>query len=731
MSNRDLLNIIRECARLLDQDYNSYDLNDIDITTRKYDSDEALEFKRDLIEAGNKVRVIFLDNNLDYGKFQNFLLDVEIPIVVFRKTKEDGLVPAIIYKDKKRHFKIIESRNDEVKEEFFDTKDANELVTSELGEVIFMGVFSYKSLVSSDPENGEVSKKFSPLQRLYRLLSEEKKDILYIYIYAVVIGVVSLTLPLGIQATVELVSGGVFFSSIYVLIALVIVGVVITGALQITQITLVEYLQRRVFTKAAFEFAFRVPRIKIEALQQIHAPELMNRFFDILTIQKGLPKLLIDLSAGIIQILFGLLLLSFYHPFFVFFGIFLVGTLFLIFYFTGPKGLDSSIIESKYKYKVAFWLEELARTINSFKLSGNSELPVKKADQNINNYLKNRKQHFNILISQYSWILIFKAAVTGGLLIIGTNLVVNREITLGQFVASEVIIILTLGSVEKIIMYMDVIYDLLTAVDKIAQVTDLPLEKSGGIDFPKMMNKGFEINVKKLSYKYPGKSKPAIHDIDLHINSGEKICICGPGDAGKTTLTSTLSALHQNFEGIITYNGLSIKDLDLVNLRDKIGKNVSQEDLFDGSILENILVGKPSSSPENAVWAIDKVKMNDDINKLENGLNTQIVGGGKNFSTSFVNKLILVRCLAKRPNLLILNDFFDNFSKSDKLDLVSMITKPENKWTLLAVSNDPFVMAACDRIIVLRDGTISSQGTFEDLIKTTELNDLITTKTIE
>ena len=156
-------------------------------------------------------------------------------------------------------------------------------------------------------------------------------------------GLISLTLPLGIQATVSLVSGGVVFSSIYLLIALVIIGVLATGGLQVMQITLVEYLQRRVFTKAAFEFAFRVPRIKAEALLNYYPPELMNRFFDVLTIQKGLPKLLIDLSSGIIQILFGLILLSFYHPFFVFFSLILIGMLSLIFYTTGPKGLQSSI----------------------------------------------------------------------------------------------------------------------------------------------------------------------------------------------------------------------------------------------------------------------------------------------------------------------------------------------------------------------------------------------------
>jgi ABC-type bacteriocin/lantibiotic exporter with double-glycine peptidase domain len=295
----------------------------------------------------------------------------------------------------------------------------------------------------------------------------------------------------------------------------------------------VEHLQRRVFTKASIEFAFRIPRLKMEAILGSYAPELVNRFFDILTIQKGLPKLLIDLSSGLIQIFFGLLLLSLYHPFFVFFSIILVTILVLIFFITGPSGLESSINESKYKYKVAQWLEELARALKSFKLAGNTDLPIKKTDYTVNNYLKYRRKHFSILVTQFSFIILFKAAVTGGLLIMGTILVVNREITLGQFVASEVIIILILNAVEKIIMYMDVVYDLFTAVDKIAQVTDLPLEKVGGIDFPKNNNQsGYAIEVKDLKYKYPNGTEYILNGINLNIKAGEKLCIAGPGGSG-------------------------------------------------------------------------------------------------------------------------------------------------------------------------------------------------------
>ena len=715
MNNKQIIRIIQECSDLLHIELGSEYFGGNEEFTREYLNVELVEFIRDLAESSSNSGMLMLEKHLVESRFKEMMKVQSSPVIVFDKDEE--LCPVIIQK-KRTKYEIIKVRKEETEKWTSDNLDWVNLACTEDLEVIFLTAFDYQSLVS-DLDTSGTSNYISPIKRLYRLLAAEKKDIFYVYVYAALIGLLGLTLPLGIQAAVELISGGVVFSSVYVLIAFIIVGVLAAGALQVFQITIVEYLQRRVFTKAAFEFAFRVPRIQMESVLNMHMPELMNRFFDVLTLQKGLPKLLIDLSTGAIQIVFGLLLLSFYHPFFVFFGIILLTILIAIFYFTGPKGLKSSITESKYKYKVVYWLEEMARTLYSFKLSGNTTLPIKKTDFNVNNYLKNRSTHFKVLISQYSYILLFKAIVTGGLLIIGTMLVVQREITLGQFVASEVIIILILNSVEKLIMYMDVVYDMLTAVDKIAHVTDLPLEPTGGIDIPQSQIKkdGLMVEIKNLSYTYPGKTGPSIKNINLKLLHGERVCISGGSGSGKTTLTNTIAGIHTNYDGIVTFNRYNLRDLDRTYLRDMIGKNVSQEDIFEGTVLENILVGKPFASMENAIRSIEKVGLQDEIYSLPDGFNTSILSAGKGFSTSFVNKMILARCLAKNPALLILNDFFGDFMKHDRLQLIEMLTNPSNNWTLVVVSNDPLVMSAVDRVIYMENGEIIADDSFEKVIK--------------
>lgn len=719
LSNLSIVRLIREIGLTQTHSVDLHQLHQVELNTRTYGVKDIHEFERDLIEAGNPSRILFLKNAIPVDTLEQFLREQVSPVITFLADGE-ALSP-ILWLPERGKIKGLQMESDVRTPIAWNPQLSESQLKNPEGKVICLTSVIYESPVSpTDVEEGNLN----PVRRLFSLLNTERKEILYILFYALLVGLVSLALPLGIQTTVELISGGVFFSSVYLMIFLVIAGVLAGGGLQIIQISMVDYLQRRVFTKAALEFAYRIPRLRMESLSGKYAPELINRFFDVMTVQKGLPKLLIDLSSAAIQILFGLLLISLYHPFFILFGLLLISVLGIIFYITGPRGLKSSMNESKYKYKVVHWLEELARALQSFKLGGSTDLPLRKADHNINGYLKHRTIHFNILLTQFSFIVFFKAAVVGGLLIVGTTLVVSREITLGQLVASEIVIILIINSVEKIIMYMDVVYDLLTAVDKISHVTDLPIERAGGLDLTPKNEKGFALRVHNLSYTFPdGDFK--LENIDLAVEPGERICISGPGGSGKTILTSLLTGLYTNFKGSITLDGYSMRDLDLSHFREKIAKNISAEDLFDGSILENLTVGSARTTPEMVIGALQKVGLTDVINAMPEGLGTHLLSGGKGISDTVIQKLILARCIAKQPKLMVLNDLFIGLPRSEKLKLIQAVTDPSCPWTLIAVSNDPMIMSACDRVVVLDNGRINSIGPFSELMKNEKIKTFI------
>jgi ABC-type bacteriocin/lantibiotic exporter with double-glycine peptidase domain len=248
------------------------------------------------------------------------------------------------------------------------------------------------------------------------------------------------------------------------------------------QLRISENLQQKIFIRSAFEFAYRIPKLKFNEIHNSQTSELANRFFDTISIQKGTSKLLIDFSSAFLQIFFGIILLSLYHSFFILFGIFLAILLYLIFKFSYQSGLDTSLKESKSKYKVANWLLELAKNNFSFKNPNHLEFALEKNNTLVNNYLGYREKHFSIIKRQFSQLLVFKALITSSLLLIGGFLVINQQMNIGQFVAAEIIILLVINSVEKIILGLETFYDVLTSVEKIGQITDLELENNNSAE---------------------------------------------------------------------------------------------------------------------------------------------------------------------------------------------------------------------------------------------------------
>ncbi|OUJ74121.1 ABC transporter transmembrane domain-containing protein [Hymenobacter crusticola] len=318
----------------------------------------------------------------------------------------------------------------------------------------------------------------SPWQRLTRMLDTERRSIRYIIFYAILMGLISLTLPLGTQAVFNLVSTGAVFASTYILIGVVVLGVLLGGFLLIGQMTLVEAIEQRLFAKAAVEFAYRFPRIQPAALDGENPPELVNRFFDILTVQKSLTKILIDLMFAAIQILFGVIVLSFYHPVFIGFGLFTLTMIMLIYLLNYRRALRTSLEESSYKYKTVDWLEQVANALPEYRNSAEQQhRAMQRTDELTADYLHARNDHFRVLKQYFGWSVALRTVLTGGLLIAGTLFVVSRQMTLGQFVAAEVLIVQISNSIEKLVTGVSTVFDILTGVEKLAVVTDLPLDE--------------------------------------------------------------------------------------------------------------------------------------------------------------------------------------------------------------------------------------------------------------
>lgn len=547
---------------------------------------------------------------------------------------------------------------------------------------------------------------YTPVQRFFRLLQPNKDAIRNLYIFAIFNGLIALSLPLGIQAIINLIQGGEVSASWILLVGIVLIGYILNGALQIVQLRITEDLQKDIFTRSAFEFAYRIPRIRMDALQNQYAPELMNRFFDTISIQKGVAKVLLEMTAAALSILFGLILLSFYHPFFIIFSVLIIVLGIIIGSYIFQRGLKSSIVESKYKYKVAFWLEEVARTNTTFRLSCDTSLPVRKTDVLVEKYLDAREGHFKILLRQYYLFIFFKILIAAGFLILGGILVFNQQMNIGQFVAAEIVILLLISSTEKLLLTLEVVYDLLTSIEKIGQVTDLELEKSSGhSNIVNEDQQGMSVSIHNLYFKYPDSADYSLQDFNLDIKSNEKVTLTGSNGSGKATLLKLMTAFFEPQRGNIIYDNIPIKNYDITQLRSYIAECISEDRIFEGTLLENLTVGRDISQYKISE-VLDNIGLTSFIHQLPQGYNTEIGPQGKRLPGSVTQKIILARNLLKEPRLMIVEDIFKNIEKKEKLLIFKYILQRNAERTVIVVSKDPDIMQLTDRIITLDDGKV-------------------------
>ncbi len=548
----------------------------------------------------------------------------------------------------------------------------------------------------------------TPWQRLVGLLQLEKRDILQIFYYAIFAGIVALSLPLGIQAIINLIQGAQISTSWVVLVIIVTLGVAFSGALQLMQLRIIETIQQRIFTRSSFELAYRFPKIKMSELRNYYPPELANRFFDTLTIQKSLSKILIDVPTAVLQILFALILLSFYHPFFIIFGLLLLILIFIVFKFTAIKGLETSLKESKNKYKVAHWIQEIARSVISFKLSGSTSLGINKNDELVNDYLKARESHFKVLMLQFIQMISFKVIVTASLLLIGGALVLNQEMNIGQFVAAEIIIILVIASVEKLILGLESFYDTLTSLEKIGQIVDKDLESQTGDS--SQFSKGIHIELEQVTYKVDNRDKHILKNISLTIKPESRILIKGESGSGKSTLLRLIAGVIQATSGYVYVNDMSINSLHLNFYRSQLGLSLSDENPFEGTIRENLTFGNQNVPDEKIYEVLDIVGLKTFLKEQPDGLNTVLYPDGRQMSYSLSKKIVLARAILKAPKILILEDALDRFNRTETKAIVDYLSHQDRPWALIVVSFSSVWADKCTEIITLEKGEIKSKN---------------------
>lgn len=557
-----------------------------------------------------------------------------------------------------------------------------------------------KPELTTSAEPGHESHPQPPLDRVLALMKPESADIWTITVFALLTGLLALATPMAVETLVNTVAFGRLLQPLIVLALMLLAFLSFSAALIGLQTYVVEIIQRRLFARVAADLSYRLPRIVPASVEGQSGRELVNRFFDVITVQKASSTLLLDGIALVLNTLIGMTVLAFYHPWLLGFDVVLLGLIVFIIFVLGRGAVNTSIKESKAKYKVAAWLEDLIGCRTAFRYRGAAEFALDQADHLTYEYLSARKKHFRIVMRQIIFALGLQAIASTALLGLGGWLVISGQLTLGQLVAAELIVTVIVGSFAKLGKHLQNYYDLLTSVDKLGVLFDLPMERQDGL-LALPHDKPAEVVISNIPGPgHHGTNAGGAHN--LKIKSGERVMLMGPSGCGKSRILDLLFGLSKPEEGHVSINGIDPRDLRPDALRKQVVL-VRDIEIFSGTLEENVHLERAYVSTSDVREALEWVGLSDDIITLPQGLNTLLVENGYPLTTNQSRRLMLARAIVGRPRLLLVDGIIDCFPDGDAEQLMAMLSDSERLWTMIMVTGRQSLANAGTMIYKLDD----------------------------
>jgi len=542
---------------------------------------------------------------------------------------------------------------------------------------------------------------------LLKYITKEKKDVAVIYIYAILSGLVQLSIPLGIQAIVGFVMGATMITSLYILIFFVVLGTFLAGFFRLKVMQITEKIQQKIFVEYALAFADKLPKINLTSTKKYYLPELVNRFFDTQNLQKGISKLLLEIPTALIQISFGILLLSFYHSWFLVFGVIVIGIVLVIFKFTMNSGISSSLEESDKKYEVASWLEDIAGAIKTFKINSNSESHLTGTDERVVSYLKHRTSHFKVLEFQYKTIIGFNVIITLVMLAIGTYLLVNQQLNIGAFIATEIVVITIMYAVERLIKSLESYYDVIASLVKLNKVTDLTEEQNGEMTFEQSSG-GIEVQMNDVSFAF-NDNKPILKNINFELKANTITVISGNFGAGKSTLLNVMAGFYEPSSGVLTFDKIPLKNIYKVEWRALTGLYTQDMIIIKGTLMDNILLGRRDVNADDVIKLSEEIGVGNLPSLFSHGFDTYISETDTEVSYSGKKKITLLRALLGNNRLIMLEDPFYGMNEDFKTKMITYLQKIKAYTTIVIVSQAQEIVSVADQHLILENGMIERQ----------------------
>lgn len=542
----------------------------------------------------------------------------------------------------------------------------------------------------------------SPERRFMGLLLGERENIWRLMIFSVFSGLLYLAAPLAVDAVVSnLAFGGQSQPYIQALVVLAValfaclgLQAVVTGL----QFYVSDVIQRRIFVRAASDLAYRLPRVRAQALDGVHAPELVNRFMDVVTAQKSTSMLLLDGVNVVFASVIGMLLLALYHPVLLLFAAVLFILIVLSIWLLGSGAVGTSIEESRMKYDLVNWFEEIAHFPFLFKGPGGRTMAHERANQLATDYVIARSRHFGVLMRQIAALLTIQVFAAATLLVLGGYLVISQQITLGQLVASELIMSAIVASLSKLGKNLEAWYDAMAAMDKLGHVFDLETEKEDG-EQAEARAGGMEVAARDVGFGYPGAGM-LFQGRSFTIAPGTAAAVVGPHGSGASSLLDIFFGLRLPQTGFVTLDGLDLRSWHLGKLRESV-QLLRRDEIVDATVVENLRLGRTDIGMDEIRAALSAVGLLPELLARAEGLTLRLKIGGAPLSSNQRTRLLLARALVQKPRLLLIDELLDSLDDVSFEVFTRELFGGAVPWTVVVATRDADVLRRCHQIIEL------------------------------
>ncbi len=543
-----------------------------------------------------------------------------------------------------------------------------------------------------------------PLQRLRQLAQFEHKDISTLLIYGVGIGLMSLAMPVAVQALVNSIAFGDLFQPLLVLTLMLLVLLSFSNTMVALQFYVVEMMERRGFVRLFGISAKHLQNATNEARREHYLPELANRFLDVISLKKAAATLLLETVGYVLQTLIGMILLAFYHPMLMAFDMFLIISILFILLVLGKGGAQKAMEQSRAKYTAMAWLESLSVNLVLGRGKSEKKFLEKRTEQVALEYLNTCERYFRVVAQQNNGALVLHTLANTLLLAMGGWMVIEMQLSLGQLIAAELVVSAMVYGLARLGKTMDNYYTLLASMDKLGYLLDLPQEVQHKTS-PTPSDRPCHLVLHGVSLP----NQPLtdwLKKVNIEFVPGDRVVITGGSNYG--SLLDILYGFEHPASGYVSLDGKDMRDLNLGELRDNI-RLVRNEEPYEASILDNLCVGRDLdlSTVRNCLM---QVGLLDTIVSLPDGLHHQLSIDGAPLTEEQCLRLTLARAMLAKPRLLLLDGVLDIVTDYYLKRVLNGLFAEDAPWTLVVISQHPDVIARCTRQARIVEGVWQEDG---------------------